>query len=617
MLVAVTLAVYAPVWHGGPLWDDAQHLTSADLASGHGLWRIWFELRATQQYYPVTHSVFWLINEIAGSSLLAHHLVTMLLHATSGFLVAVILRRLAIPGAVLAAVIFTLHPIQVESVAWITEIKNTLSGVLYLTAALVYLRFDEDRRPWRYALSVALFMLALGSKTVTATMPVALLIVLWWRRGRLDLRRDVLPLLPFVALAIPAGWLTAWVERTDIGATGQDFQFTFIERGLIAGRALWFYLGKIIWPANLLFIYPRWTIDAGDWLQFVYPAGAAAALGAAWWVRARSRAPLAACLFFAVTLGPALGFVNVFPFQYSFVADHFQYLAGLGVIVPVAAGATLLMRSRWAIGRGAEGAVTVVIGVLLGAMTWVQCQPYANSDALYRATLDRNPDCWMCHNNLGGSLEQAGRIAEARVEYEAATRLKPSNFLFHDNLGNVLRRLGQPEAAVAENQEAVRINPGSATAHDNLGTTLLALNRVDDAIREYREAVRLSAGTASFHYNLATALMRVAPTPEAVSELREALRLQPGLGPAHYSLANALLAAGKRVEAVAEFREALRYLGPETHATIYNDLGVTLAELGRTAEAVQAFAEAVRLKPDFTAARENLVRAKAELARGK
>ena len=244
-LVAVTLAAYYPAWHGGLLWDDQQHLTAPALQSLDGLRRIWLEPGATQQYYPLVHSAFWLQHRLWRDSTLGYHLVSILLHAVSAFFVGLVLRRLAIPGAWLAAAVFALHPVHVESVAWITELKNTLSGVFCLGAVLAWLRFDESRRTAPYAALVALFVLALLSKTVTAMLPVVLLVVVWWRRGAIDLRRDLLPLVPLVGLGAAAGMMTAWMERTQIiGGSASEFNFTFVERCLIAGRAAWFYLAQ-------------------------------------------------------------------------------------------------------------------------------------------------------------------------------------------------------------------------------------------------------------------------------------------------------------------------------------------------------------------------------------
>ena len=266
------------------------------------------------------------------------------LHAAAAFLVMLIMRRLGLPGALLAALVFALHPVCVESVAWISEQKNTLSTVFYFSAALLYLHFDRTRRGSHYFLASALFVMALLTQTVTATLPAALLVVFWWQRGRLDWKRDVRPLLPWFALGAAAGLLTAWVERKFVGAEGTDFALTLVERFLVAGRAVWFYLGKLVWPANLMFFYPRWRVDSAEWWQYLYPLAALAALaGCACWP-AKRRGPLAGALIFAGTLFPALGFFNAYPFIYSYVADHFQYIASLGIIVPVAAGLASAVR---------------------------------------------------------------------------------------------------------------------------------------------------------------------------------------------------------------------------------------------------------------------------------
>ena len=273
-LVLLTLAVYYPAWHGGMLWDDDAHITRVDLRSLSGLWRIWFDVGATQQYYPAAHSAFWVFYQLWGDNTLGYHLANIVLHASSAFLVAVILRRLAIPGAVLAALIFAVHPVNVESVAWMTELKNTLSGVCYLGAALMYLRFDESRERRWYALAAGLFVLALFSKTVTATLPAALLVIFWWQRGRIRWREDVVPLLPFFATGVAGGLLTSVGRARADRRRGPGVSVHARRAGLIAGRAFWFYLGKLVWPADLIFIYPRWQVSQQVAWQYAYPTRA-------------------------------------------------------------------------------------------------------------------------------------------------------------------------------------------------------------------------------------------------------------------------------------------------------------------------------------------------------
>jgi hypothetical protein len=295
-LVALTLLAYAPAWHGEVLWDDAGHLTRTDLQGQEGLRRIWFEPGATQQYYPVVHTAFWVQHQLWGDSTTGYHLVGIVLHGLSAFMVGVILRRLGVPGAPAAAIIFALHPVHVESVAWISELKNTLSGFFYLGAALAYLRFDDSRALRPYVAAVALFVLALLSKSVTATLPVGLLVVLWWRRGRLSVRADVAPLLPFVAAGVAMAVVTIAFEAVEIGAQGADYALGVMDRILIAGRAAWFYVGALLWPSNLTFNYPRWVIDSGIWWQYLFPAALAGLLASLWTVRGWSRGPLAAAL---------------------------------------------------------------------------------------------------------------------------------------------------------------------------------------------------------------------------------------------------------------------------------------------------------------------------------
>jgi tetratricopeptide (TPR) repeat protein len=602
-LLLGTLLVYQPVWHGGMLWDDDSHITGKDLQSAAGLWRIWFDLGATQQYYPIVHSAFWLQHRLWGDDTLGYHLVNILLHALSAFLIALILRRLSVPGAWLAAVIFALHPVHVESVAWMTELKNTLSGVLALSAILVYLRYDETRERRLYAGALALFVLALLSKTVTATLPAALLVVFWWRRGRLQWRRDVRPLAPFFVLGAAAGLLTAYVERILIGAQGAEFQFTLIERCLIAGRVIWFYLGKLFWPVNLTFIYPRWQVSQGVWWQYLYPLGVLVLLAGLWLMRQRSRAPLAALLLFCGTLFPALGFFNVFPFRFSFVADHFQYLASIGIIAAVSAGMAGLMEQWKVRSRPASAALGVVLAAALAIPAWSQSRQYADAETLYRTTINRNPSCWMAHNNLG-KIKLDGRIEEAAAHFRKALLLKPDIAEAHLNLGRALQAMGRLEDAASEYREALWLKPDLAEAHNNLGNALHYLGRLEEAEKECREALRFAPGYPEAHLNLGITLQTLGRLAEAEAHIRDALRLGSDPALVHSCLGRALQGLGRLEEAVAQYQEALR-LKPD-FAEAHNDLGNVLQGMGRNEEAGAHLKAALRLQPDFPVARYNL-----------
>ena len=462
-LFLATLLVYLPALRGTLLWDDNAHITKLELRSFHGLWRIWFDLGATQQYYPLLHSVFWMEHRLWGDAVLGYHLTNITLHALAACLVVVLARRLALPGAWLAGFVFALHPVCVEAVAWISEQKSTLSGVFYLLAALTYLGFEQTRRRSQYWLALGLFVLALLSKTVTATLPAALLVVFWWQRGRLDRRHDVLPLLPWFALGASAGLFTAWVEMTVIGAGGADFSLSLIQRVLLAARVIWFYAGNLVWPANLIFSYPQWAVDPGVWWQHLFVVGVLAVEIGLALVARRRRGPLAAFLIFAGTLFPVLGFFNVYPFRYSYVADHFQYLAALGIIAPVASGLTIAAR-RISLGKAGAVAFPALLPLILGVLTWRQSAMYRDAETLYRETLARNPASWMAHNNLGEALSHTpGRLSDAIVEYQAALRIDAAYPEAHNNLGNALSQVpGRLTDAVAEYEAALRIRPDLA-----------------------------------------------------------------------------------------------------------------------------------------------------------
>ena len=527
-ILAATLLAYLPALNGALLWDDDRHVTRAALQSPDGLREIWFQLGATQQYYPLLHSAFWFEHSVWSDAVLGYHLINVVLHATAALLVVLIARRLSLAGAWMAGFLFALHPVCVEAVAWISEQKSTLSGVFYLGSLLAYLSFDEKRRLPRYLLALGLFILALLSKTVTATLPAVLLVILWWKRGRLDWRRDVRPLLAWFPIGVAAGLFTAWVEQRFVGAEGSDYTLSFVQRILLAGRAIWFYAAKVVWPANLMFTYPRWKLDPGEWWQWLFPLGVlVVAIGLVPLAR-RFRGPLAGFLIFAGTLVPVLGFLNVYPFRYSWVADHFQYLAMLGLIVPAAAGFMSAPIPR-------RDTIGIAILIVLGVLTWRQAGIYRNAETLYRTTLERNPDAYMAHNNYGNFLLGQGRVQDAIAEFKAALRIEPNNSETHDNLGNALSQMpGRLPEAIAEYQAALGINPGDPEIHNNLGSALMNVpGRIADGVAEFQTAVRLRPWYVEAHVNLGNALLELpGHRAEAIVEFETALQLQPGYPPA-------------------------------------------------------------------------------------
>ncbi len=608
MLLVAVFLVYQPAWHGTFVWDDDAHITHPALRSWEGLGRIWWDPHATQQYYPLSESLFWVEYKLWGDLPLGYHLVNIFVHALSAFLLLKILRRLEIPGAWLAAGIFALHPVQVESVAWVTELKNVLSGMFYLGAALAYLEFDQTRKTKTHVIALVLFILGLMSKTVIAPLPAALLVVFWWKRGKLSWKQDVLPLIPFFIVGIFSGFFTSWLERRFLGAEGSNFNFTIIERVLMAGRATCFYLGKLFWPTDLIFINPRWQVSETVGWQYLFPVAILLLVLSLGMVCRHWRGPLAGFLFFVGTLFPALGFFNVYFFRYSLVTDHFQYLACLGIIVPFAAGLVLL--SDFAIPKKPWLQSGLGIGLLLvlGTLSWQRAWAFTSEETLWNDTLAKNPDCWMARNNLGNLLLKKGHLDEARSQYLTVLEINPNDAKAHDNLGNLLSQKGQVEAAKAEFEKALEIEPNFADAHNNLGVILFQNGQLDEAMAHYKRAMELRPDYAEAHNNVGNFLVRKGQIDEAMAEYQKALEIDPTLIDAHNNLGNILGQKNEMDEAIVQYQDVLK-INPN-HAEAHNNLGIVLFQKGRTDEAMAEFEEAMRLKPGYKEAQDNLNKAK-------
>jgi tetratricopeptide (TPR) repeat protein len=595
-LPVAVLAAYWPALHAGFVWDDDGHVTRPDLATLGGLARIWTEPGATQQYYPVLHSAFWVEYHLWGGAPFGYHLTNVLLHIAVSLLLFAVLRKVSLPGAALAAAAFALHPVCVESVAWVSEQKNTLSAAFALGAALVYLRFDGDRRAWWYALATGLFALALLSKSVTATLPAVLLVLFWWRRGRLDLRADILPLVPWFALAAAAAVMTAWMERTYIGAYGHAFALGPVERVLVAGRVGWFYLGKILWPAHLSFNYPRWTVNHLEAWQYLYPLATLAVLAACFTLRRRTRGPLAAGLLFLGILFPALGFVDVYPFVFSYVADHFQYLAAAAMIAALTAGLV------WVHGRLPATAAFMArltagcILLVLALHTYVQSATYRDPEVFYRTILAANSESWLAHANLGVILAQRGEVQESLNHSRESMRLNPSYPEAFNNYGNLMAATHHWAAAAEAYAGALRARPAFAVAEYNWGYALTEENRYLEAEPHLRNAIRLKPDYAEAHYQLANALGNAGLVPQAEAEYAAALRIRPDYPEANANLGLALAEDGNWQEALPHIEQAVRDRPAYAEARAY--LGFALAQSGRYAEAVDAYRASLRLGPE-------------------
>ncbi len=549
-ILALVIAAYWPAMRGGFLWDDDLYVQHNPLLKSlAGLARIWFEPGATPQYYPLVFTTFWLEWQCWGADPLGYHLVNCILHALNAILLWRVLDRLQVPYPWFAAVVFALHPVHVESVAWISERKNVLSAAFYLGATWTYLRLTanaesrnaESRNTetlketaaareggdrygsaaWLYLAAWVLFTLSLLSKSVACTWPAAMGLVLWWKRGRIGWA-DVMRLTPMLVAGAASGLWTAWVEKRYVGAEGATWSLNAAEHLLLAGRILCFYAGKLLWPDPLMAIYPRWEIDAGDGGQWVYPLLCIAALGGLFALRQRTgRGPLAAALFFAGSLFPALGLFNVYFMRFSFVADHFVYLASIGVIAPLVGGIRRSPSVRMV--RLVQGALIVVLGI----NTWAHATTFISANVVWSDTLSKNPGAWLAHNNLGVILEKEGRTDEAEAHFRAALALHHDMSRVHGNLGSLLADRGEFDEAMVHLGEALRLAPESFDAHFNMATGLSLQGRWREAADEYHTAIRLRLRHADAHFGLGTALWKLGGAAGAEREWRDALQIQP------------------------------------------------------------------------------------------
>ncbi|MCC7205175.1 MAG: tetratricopeptide repeat protein [Phycisphaeraceae bacterium] len=607
ILLGVTLPAYLPALRAGYIWDDDAYVTNnLTLRSAEGLSRIWLEPTSIPQYYPLVHTTFWLEYHLWGLHPTGYHLTNVLLHVLGALLLYRLLLRLGLGrGAILAAVIFALHPVAAESVAWITERKNVLAAVFYLASALAYLRFNPPAddppapRRWRpYAWATLFFIAALLSKTTVATLPAAILVVIWWKRGRLTWR-DLWPTLPWFVLGISMGLVTAWLERHHVGVVRlpEDFDLNFLQRVLIAGRAAAFYLGKLLWPADLIFIYPRWSPDPSSITQWLYPAAVLGTLAALILLRRRiGRGPAAVALLYVGALFPALGFVDVYPFRFSYVADHFQHLAMLAPIALAGAGLAWLTRQRAP--RWLAVSAVVLLLITLGTLTWRQGRMYRDRETLWRTTIARNPDAWIAQINLASELIEQRRAEEALPFLHTGLALRPSDPKAQNLLATAHWRLGRREQAVTVLQLTIQRRQDNPQTHALLAIMLTDLGRPQEALPHARFAAEIAPDDADVQRSLGLVHLALNHPEPARDALAQAARLGPDDFRNHYQLGLALLRL-RQLDgpdgAVVAFEHA-RALNPDD-VDVQRYLGLTQVSLGRLKDGIASLTHASELAP--------------------
>lgn len=587
LLIALVVMAYRGVWKADFIWDDDVYLTHNPCIIGPlNFWHIWTTNHA--RICPLVISSFWLQYQLWGLNPLGYHLVTVAFHAASAVVLWRTLRVLKVPGAWLGAALWAIHPVQVESVAWISELKNTQSGLFYTLCAYFWARWETGGGTSRrqYVLAVLFAALAMASKSSTVVLPPVLLIVSWWLGGRIPWQRWK-AIIPFVLLALGA---VAWsmVSQDREGANETEWARSVPERLITAGHVMWFYLGKLAWPQPLMFIYPRWNVNPAAWLEWLPLAGCVAVTALLVLVRNTcTRAAAFAGAVFVVALLPVAGLVDHYFLRYSFVGDHFVYLASMGPLALLAAGLTRLADKlgawSWDIVSLFDGTLVVALGFVSAAHVPV----FEDDVKLWGDSFQRNPDSWITANNLGVAYMQKGDAESARQLYEVVLHRQAKNAMAAGNLGATMLHTNGARDAEGFLQKAAQSFPRDSSIWNNLGLAQSRQRHSKEAIASFRKAIELNGANGEAHLNLANELLQTHHDAEAVAAFRDALKYLPARADLCLSYATALLNSGDAETAIEYYQKSLKQQ-PGSVIARYN-LGNALAQAGRTREAVEAW----------------------------
>lgn len=609
LLILLVSAAYFPAIRGQFIWDDNLLIVHNKLIhASDGLYRLWFTDEPVD-YWPLTNSVFWIEWRLWGTHPAGYHVVNLLLHLAAALLLWTILRKLSIPGAYLAALLFAVHPVNVESVAWIAQGKNTLALVFFLLSILSYLREIELLRPpdnprrttrW-YWLSLLAFVLAMLSKGSVAILPLVLLLIVWWQCRRIT-AIALWRMIPFFLVAVVLTIVN--IRFQNPGSADAIRTASFFERLTGAGAVIWFYLSKAMLPIDLNFVYAPWRIAVGDLLWWLPLFTVLVVTALLWWrVRCRrsnvARPFMFAWLFFCVSLLPVLGITDVYFMRFALVADHYQYIAVISVVALVAA---LWSKLRDNPLRTIQNGALLAAVAVVGSFTWLDRQQsalYSDATTLYQATLENNPDCWLAHVNLGQELLDAGRPADATREFAQAVKLKPDLPEAHNNLGRTLLDAGSVPQAIAHLEEALRLKPDYAEAHNNLGNAFSIVGRKQEAMQHFQRALQLKSDVPEFYNNVAIELALAGRHQEAIQSFERALQLKPDYPDAHNNLAIELARSDRFPEAIEHYRQAIN-LRPN-YIDAHKYLAHALLQADRPEEAIDQYFQVLRLQPDDAA----------------
>jgi tetratricopeptide (TPR) repeat protein len=602
LLFCVAVIPFLPAIRGEYVWDDdVWVVNNASVHAWNGLWQIWNPAHFQLDFYPITFSLLWLEHKFWNLNPLGYHLVNILCHAGGTLFLWLCLRRLGFRWAWFGALCWAVHPVQVESVAWIAEIKNCLSGFFYFFAAWCYLRFegvgevrgtlggskDASERRWGfYAAAVFLFVLSLLSKSVTVTLPASLLLVLWCgeRRSAGGFLRKIMPLLPLVAVGVALASFRAHQEHLAMEIGGaRNLVFSAPERLIIAGKDIWFYLRTLVVPYPLMAIYPRWTYDPANAVNYV-PAGAAIAVGIVLFLLRRriTRWPLGAWLFFVITLSPALGFVNFTTMRFTFVADHYQYLAFVGIVLLVSESLGNALRNHSSPRRFL---VLACLSAEVG-LSLFYASLFQTNMKLWSWNVAHNPNAFAAQHNLGAAYMSAGQPEEGMRHIEIALHEAPDDSEIQLTVGEMALQANHYDEAIDHLLKAVALRPEYGKSYVLLGHVYDRMGRLNDAVEAYSRAVGVRSAFPGAYVDYAADLKKAGRVQEADHAYEVAIAIDPGNLITHYNYGNLLLDMDRIPEAIAQYQFILQY--QSNNALVWHNLAVAYYQAHQMDQAMAA-----------------------------
>lgn len=611
LLFVAVVAAFWPAFSAGFILDDDVMVTDNPLMRGP-LGNFWFTTKPID-FFPLTYTTLWLEWRHWGMNPIGYHVTNVLLHGLSCIILWRIFERLKFPGAWFAALLFAVHPVNVESVAWVAERKNVLAMFFFTITAWAFIRYTQTDQKRFYGLSLTAFVLSLLAKPAAAPWPVVAFALMWWtsRNAVTPSEKLVSPwplvakcfvrTLPFFLLTIVLSAATVWFQyNRAIGKVDGHLHYPDLLTRMTAAASIpWFYLGKALVPWGLTLAYPLWNVNPHALIYWL-PAVAFLALFMVLWVyRERGAKPyLVGLAYFVLLISPVLGFFKMASHRYCFVADRWEYFALPAVTVLVA---ITLKRFKF------FNIAAVIIATTFACLSFAQAKVYRNHESLWRDALQKNPSSWLAANGLGFSLQAAGRLDDAIACYNRSLGINPDQAEAHCNIGDALLSQGKTILATEHFREAIRIDPTYATSHYNLACVLQQEGKIDEAVSEYREALRTHSDWAHAHYNLGTALQQQGKVDEAIAEFRLALKYDDHYAPAYNNLGCLLAMQGKHHEGIAQIQRALELV--PNYPDSYFNIGTILLDEHKPVEAIPFLQKAVASTPGKVEARVNLGKA--------